>query len=119
MGKLQELKDKAAHLVTENRDKIDKGLDKVTDHADRKTGHQHTDKIDETAHSVGGKLDRVTHSDIGDNEPATPRPSTPSAAQATPKAGDSAVSPELVSNSSPDATAEGTDGVTHDRTKSG
>ena len=118
MGKLKEFKEKAADVVTENRDKIDKGLDKAAEMVDRKTGHQHTDKIDETAHSVAGKLDRVTHSEIGENEPATPPPSSPSVSASVPQARDAAVSPEVVSNSSPEAAAEPTRTTQHDRTKS-
>lgn len=108
MGKLQELKDKAKDLVTDNKDKIESGVHKAADFADKKTGHKHTDKIDETAHSVAGKLNDVTHSEIGENEPKTPAPSTPSVSAAVPAARDSAVSPELVPNPSPEATAEGT-----------
>jgi hypothetical protein len=118
MGKLQEIKDKAAQMVTENRDKIDKGLDKAAGIVDQKTGHQHSDKIDETAHSVGGKLDRATHSEIGADEPATPPPSTPDAATAVPEARDAAVSPEVMWNSSPAATAEGKRAVPDERTQS-
>lgn len=118
MGKLKEFKEKAVDVVTENRDKIDKGIDKAAEMADRKTGGKHTDKIDETAHSVGGKLDRVTQSEIGDNEPATPAPSAPSVSGSVPQARDSAVSPEVIWNSSPEAAAEPTRTTEHDRTKS-
>ena len=108
MGKLQEIKDKAMDMVAENKDKIEAGIDKAAHVIDEKTGHKHSDKIDETKHSVAGKLDRTTGGDIGSNEPPTPAPSTPSAATTVPEARTSGVSPSMTPGPSPDAAAEGT-----------
>ena len=108
MGTLQDIKDKAKDIVTENKERIEEGLEKAAEFADRKTGHKHTDKIDETAHTIGGKLDALTGGDIGANEPATPPPSPPSVSASVPTARDAAVSPDVIPNSSPEAAAEPT-----------
>jgi hypothetical protein len=108
MGMLQDMKDKAKDMVTDNKDKIATGIDKAGDMIDKKTGHKHSDKIDDVQHTVAGKLDDVTGGDIGANEPATPAPSQPTAATSVPDAATSAVSPSLVPNPSPEAAAEGT-----------
>ena len=59
MSKLEELKNKAKDLVTENRDKIEDGLEKAGKFVDEKTGGKHSDKIDKGLDKVNQGLDRA------------------------------------------------------------
>lgn len=59
MGKLDELKAKAKDVVTDNRDKIEHGLEKAGDLVDRKTGGKHSDKIDKGVAKAQAGLNKV------------------------------------------------------------
>jgi hypothetical protein len=74
MGFLDKAKAKAAAAVDKHGDKIDQGLDKAGEMADKKTHGQHSDKIADArgkATDALGKLD-------GTNDDTPPSTSTPS-----------------------------------------
>ncbi|MGQ0630785.1 MAG: antitoxin [Sporichthyaceae bacterium] len=59
MGILDNVKNKAQDLVSGNRDKIEKGLEKAGEFADSKTHGKHADKIDKGLGKVKEGLDKV------------------------------------------------------------
>lgn len=74
MGFLDKAKVKAAAAVDKHGDKIDQGLDKAGEMADKKTHGQHSDKIADArgkATDALGKLDGTN-----DDTPPTTPPST-------------------------------------------
>ncbi len=84
MGKLDELKNKAKDMVTDNRDKIESGLEKAGDMVNQKTGGKHEDKIDKGLAKAKEGLDKAEGKDDGNPAPpmATgpaepPQPTTP------------------------------------------
>jgi hypothetical protein len=80
MGKLEEMKNKAKDLVTENRDRIDDGLEKAGDMINQRTGGKHEDKIDQGLAKAKEGLDRAEGKDGNEaaESAATPPPPTPS-----------------------------------------
>ncbi len=84
MGRLDELKDKAKGLVSENRDKIEQGLEKAGDMINQKTGGKHEDKIDKGLAKAKDGLDKVAPVDEGPaadttGAAASPDPAHPAA----------------------------------------
>lgn len=59
MGKLDELKDKAKNAVTENRDRIEDGLEKAGEMINQRTGGKHADKIDKGLAKAQEGLDKA------------------------------------------------------------
>lgn len=60
--------DKAKDVIGQHSDKVEEGIAKIADLADEKTGHQHSDKIDQ-----GEKLAQERVGDLGkptDTHPA-------------------------------------------------
>lgn len=79
MGKLDELKNKAKEMVTENRDKIEGGLDKAGEMVNKKTGGKYEDKIDKGLAKAQEGLDRAESNTSGgetQNSAETPTPPT-------------------------------------------
>jgi hypothetical protein len=77
MGKLDELKNKAKDMVTENRDRVEGSLDKAGEMVNQRTGGKHEDKIDQGLAKAKEGLDRAegTGGDQGampDRPPAPP-----------------------------------------------
>ncbi|MBA3742738.1 antitoxin [Sporichthya sp.] len=94
MGKLDELKAKAKAKVTENRDKIESGLEKAGNMVNQKTHGKHGDKIDKGLEKAKEGLDRAEGKDQGDPAPpmATgpaepPQPTVPPTTPTTPPTG--------------------------------
>jgi hypothetical protein len=59
MSKLDDLKNKAKDLVTENRDRIEDGLEKAGDMINQHTGGKHEDKIASGLDKAKEGLDRA------------------------------------------------------------
>jgi hypothetical protein len=59
--------DKAKDVLGQHSDKVDQGVDKLADLADRRTGDQHSEHIDQGAQLAKDKLGEVLR---GDNPPA-------------------------------------------------
>ena len=59
--------DKAKDMLNQHPDKVEQGLDRAADLADRKTGGQHADKIDKGVGVAKEKLGEFLRKD-------TPRP---------------------------------------------
>ncbi len=74
MGFLNDVGAKAKHLVAGNRDKIDKGLAKAGDLANKKTKGKHQDKIDKGLTKVSEGLDKVEAQGPNNPGPGTPPP---------------------------------------------
>lgn len=74
MGMLDNMRDKAKGLVTQNRDKIETGLEKAGDMVDKKTGGKHSDKIDKGMDKVQEGLDKVAGTPDAANETPPPPP---------------------------------------------
>jgi len=53
---LDDMIGKAKKAVTENKDKVEEGIDKAAEFADDKTGGKHTDKIEGAADKVKDAL---------------------------------------------------------------
>ena len=51
--------DKAKDLLSDNKDQVKDGIDKVADLADDKTGAKHTDKIDTAVEKAKDALDKL------------------------------------------------------------
>lgn len=80
MSKLDDLKNKAKDLVTDNRDKIEQGVDKAGNLVNDKTGGKHSDKVDKVTGKVTEGLDKVTGDQSADpagENPPTPPPAPP------------------------------------------
>lgn len=73
MGMLDDMKTKAKGLVTDNKDKIESGLDKAGAMVNKKTGGKHADKIDKGLGKVSEGLDKVS----GEPKDAAPPAPTP------------------------------------------
>lgn len=58
-GKGEELKDKAADLASSQGDKIDAGLDKAADLANKATGGKFEDKIDAAAEKAKDAAEKL------------------------------------------------------------
>lgn len=79
MGKLDELKNKAKEMVTENRDKIEGGLEKAGEMVNQKTGGKYEDKIDKGLQKAQEGLDRAEGNTPGgetENSAEAPIPPT-------------------------------------------
>lgn len=63
-GQADELKDKATELAKNNSDKIDAGLDKAADLANKATKGKYEDKIDSAAEKAKDAADK-----LGDSKP--------------------------------------------------
>lgn len=74
MNFLKDVGTKAKGFVGGNRDKIDKGLAKAADLANKKTKGKHQDKIDKGLAKVSATLDKV---DAGQRGGQTPPPAAP------------------------------------------
>ncbi len=75
MGFLDKAKAKAADAVDKHGDKIDQGLDKAGEMADKRTHGQHSDKIADArgkATDALGKLDDKNDAKADDLPPNTP-----------------------------------------------
>jgi hypothetical protein len=72
MSKLDDLKHKAKEMVTENRDRIEDGLEKAGDMINARTGGKYEEKIEGGLEKAKQGLDRVDTSE-GD-APAEPTP---------------------------------------------
>ena len=59
MGKLDDLKNKAKEMVSENREKIEGGLEKAGEVVNQKTGGKYEEKIDKGLAKAQEGLDRV------------------------------------------------------------
>jgi len=59
--------DKAKDVIGQHSDKVEEGIAKISDLADEKTGHQHSDRIDQ-----GEKLAQERVADLGG--PSDPHP---------------------------------------------
>jgi hypothetical protein len=79
MGKLDELKNKAKDMVSENRDRIEDGLDKAGDMINQRTGGKHGDKIDQGLEKAKQGLDRAEGKAGDESAPAPQAPQTPEA----------------------------------------
>jgi hypothetical protein len=79
------LKDKAVDLAKEHDDKIDQGIDKASDLADRATKGKYTDKIDGAAQKAKDAYEKPEGQPPSPTPPPTPpaadTPPTPSAPQ--------------------------------------
>ena len=74
MGLLNDVGAKAKNLVSGNRDKIDKGLAKAGDLANRKTKGKHQDKIEQGLAKVSEGLDKVEAEEKNAGPGAGPNP---------------------------------------------
>ncbi|WP_019877874.1 antitoxin [Sporichthya polymorpha] len=72
MGKLDELKNKAKDMVSENRDRIEGGLDKAGEMVNQRTGGKHADKIDQGLEKAKQGLDRAEGNAGDENAAETP-----------------------------------------------
>jgi len=66
------LKDKAVDLAKEHDDKLDQGIDKASELADKATKGKYTDQIDSAAEKA-----KAAYEDPQDGPPATTPPPTP------------------------------------------
>jgi hypothetical protein len=73
MSKLDDLKHKAKEMVTENRDRIEDGLEKAGDMINARTGGKYEEKIEGGLEKAKQGLDRVDTSE-GDAPAATTTP---------------------------------------------
>lgn len=55
--------DKAKDVLSQHSDKVDQGIDKVADLADRRTGNQQSENIDRGAQVAKDKLGEVLRRD--------------------------------------------------------
>ena len=69
MGVMDNFKDKARDAAETHRDKIDKGLDKAAELANKKTGGQHADKIDQVVERGKDALDRMDEPNARPDQP--------------------------------------------------
>ena len=51
-------KNKAEDMIGDHKKEADQGVDKAADVADDKTGHEHSEKIDEGAEKAKGAMDK-------------------------------------------------------------
>ena len=59
LDKFKKTAEDAKDAVVKNADSIDKGIDKVADVIDGKTGGKHSDQIDKAADKVHGLVDKL------------------------------------------------------------
>ena len=83
------LKDKAVDLAKEHDDKIDQGIDKASELADKATKGKYTDKIDSAAEKVKGAYEDPQSGPQSSVPPPTPpvndAPETPPAGSQAPQ----------------------------------
>ncbi|MFI5428187.1 antitoxin [Aeromicrobium sp. UC242_57] len=68
--KAPELKEKAADLAASQNDKIDKGIDKAADLANKATKGKYDEKIDGAAGKAKEGVDKFAQSDDNPDKPA-------------------------------------------------
>jgi hypothetical protein len=74
MSKFGGLMGKAKDLVSQNRDKVEAGLDKAGDIVDQKTGGKHHDKIEKALDKADEGLDKwAPDAKAAPQEPAPPQ----------------------------------------------
>ena len=83
MGKFGGLLGKAKELASQNRDKIETGLEKAGDLVDKKTGGKHHDKIEKALDKADDGLDKWAP-DAKAATPPAPDPENPDQPPAPP-----------------------------------